>query len=66
MKNLPWKILNNGSAYCIYDGIGRMIAAVYYRENPASHITFLSKEEALEMAQAIARMSLNEEKPTTP
>lgn len=53
----PWKITDTGSAFKIADARGRAVAWVYYARNDALKNEYLSKEQAVEMAKAIARLS---------
>jgi hypothetical protein len=53
----PWKITDTGSAYRISDAHGRGVAWVYYSRNEAMMHTHLKKEDAVEVAKAIARLS---------
>lgn len=59
----PWKITDTGSAFKIEDAEGRALAYTYYRRDGALQETYLSHDEAREMARAIARLSLNDKKP---
>jgi hypothetical protein len=52
----PWKITDNGSAFHVRDANGRGLAYVYYKL-ASGHYDYLTKEEAREMAKAIARLS---------
>jgi hypothetical protein len=53
----PWKITDTGSAYKITDARGRGVAWVYYRREDALNAEYLTREQAVEMAKAIARLS---------
>ena len=54
----PWKITDTGSAFKIEDSSGRSLAYVYYRRDGALLDKYLTPDQAREMAQAIARLSL--------
>jgi hypothetical protein len=54
----PWKIVDTGSAFKVMDARGRPIAWCYYRRETALRNEYPSQEEAKEMAQRIARLSL--------
>ena len=56
----PWKIMKTEGGYRINDVKGRALAYVYEKADPALAPTYLTPEEALEMAKAIARLSLDE------
>lgn len=53
----PWKITDTGSAYKIVDARGRSVAWVYYARTDALKNDYLPKEQAVEVAKAIARLS---------
>lgn len=53
----PWKIMDSGSAFKIEDARGRGVAWVYYRREEALRNDYLSREQAVELAKAIARLS---------
>lgn len=53
----PWKITDTGSAFKIADARGRGVAWVYYRREGALGAEYLTREQATEMAKAIARLS---------
>lgn len=53
----PWKIADTGSAFVIKDARGRSIAWVYYRREAALTAEYLTRDQAMEMAKAIARLS---------
>ena len=54
----PWKITDTGSALKIADARGRGVAWVYYARTDALNAEYLSREQAVEVAKAIARLSL--------
>lgn len=54
---VPWRIIDTGSAYRIEDGDKRALAYCYYRSDGRLADIYLTKDRALEMAKAIARMS---------
>lgn len=57
----PWRIVDNGSAFNVRDFRGRTLAAIYYHESPtAQSMGYLSKDEAKDMAQTIARLSVGQ------
>ena len=56
----PWKIIKTEGGYRINDVKGRALAYVYEKSDPALASTYLTPEEALEMAKVIARLSLHE------
>lgn len=53
----PWKITDTGSAFKIEDARGRGIAWVYYRREEALRSEYMNRDQAMEMAKAIARLS---------
>lgn len=53
----PWKITDTGSAFVIKDARGRSVAWVYYRREDALKAEYLTRDQAVEMAKAIARLS---------
>lgn len=53
----PWRITDTGSAFRITDARGRGVAWVYYRRENALKSEYLTREQAVEMAKAIARLS---------
>lgn len=53
----PWKVVDTGSALKISDARGRGVAWVYYRREGALNAEYLTREQAVEMAKAIARLS---------
>ena len=53
----PWKITDTGSAFKIADARGRGVAWVYYRREGALGAEYLTREQAVDMAKAIARLS---------
>lgn len=53
----PWRLTDTGSAFKIADARGRAVAWVYYRREDALHAEYLSREQALTVAKAIARLS---------
>lgn len=53
----PWKVVDTGSAFKISDARGRGVAWVYYRREGALNAEYLTREQAVEMAKAIARLS---------
>ena len=53
----PWRISDTGSAFKITDARGRAISHVCYRRENVQTSEYLCREEAFEMAQAIARLS---------
>jgi len=55
----PWRIADTGSAFKISDARGRGVVWVYYRREDALRAKYLSREQAVEMAKAIARLSKN-------
>ena len=56
----PWRLTRTaGGHYKIEDGNGRGLAYVYVRNEPGLRDSYLQTEDALAMAQAIARLSLD-------
>lgn len=55
---VPWKITDTGSAFKVADARGRGVAWVYYARTDALNAEYLSREQALQVAKAIARLSL--------
>ncbi|OBQ35805.1 MAG: hypothetical protein AN484_26055 [Aphanizomenon flos-aquae WA102] len=53
----PWRISDTGSALKITDARGRSVAWVYYRREDALGAEYLTRDQAVEMAKAIARLS---------
>ena len=53
----PWRITDTGSAFRITDARGRGVAWVYYARTDALRNEYLTKDQAVEMAKAIARLS---------
>lgn len=53
----PWRITDTGSALKITDARGRSVAWVYYRREEALKSEYLTREQAVEVAKAIARLS---------
>jgi hypothetical protein len=53
----PWRISDTGSALKITDARGRSVAWVYYRREGALGAEYLTRDQAVEMAKAIARLS---------
>ena len=53
----PWRISGTGSALKITDARGRSVAWVYYRREDALKAEYLNRDQAVEMAKAIARLS---------
>lgn len=53
----PWRVTDTGSAFKITDARGRGVAWVYYRREGALSAEYLTREQAVEMAKAIARLS---------
>jgi hypothetical protein len=53
----PWKITDMGSAFKVADARGRGVAWVYYRREDALKADYLTREQAVEVAKAIARLS---------
>jgi hypothetical protein len=53
----PWRITDTGSAFRIEDARGRGIVFVYYRRDEALKGDYLSREQAVELVKAIARLS---------
>jgi hypothetical protein len=53
----PWRLTDTGSAFKISDARGRGVAWVYYARTDALKAEYLTREQALEMARAIARLS---------
>ena len=53
----PWRISDTGSAFKITDARGRSVAWVYYRREGALKAEYLTRDQAVEMAKAIARLS---------
>jgi hypothetical protein len=53
----PWKITDTGSALKVADARGRGVAWVYYRREDALKNDYLTREQAVEVAKAIARLS---------
>lgn len=53
----PWKITDTGSAFKIADARDRGVAWVYYRREDALRNEYLTREQAIEVAKAIARLS---------
>lgn len=53
----PWRITDTGSAFCIADARGRGVAWVYYRREDALKGDYLTRDQAVEFAKAIARLS---------
>jgi len=53
----PWKITDTGSAFRVSDASGRGVAWVYYARTDALKNEYLSREQAVEVARAIARLS---------
>lgn len=56
----PWKITDTGSAVVIKDARGRSVAWVYYRREDALKNEYLTRDQAVEVAKAIARLSRTE------
>lgn len=55
----PWRILRtDGGHFKITDAHGRALAYVYVRDEPALRSGYLESYETLEMAKAIARLSV--------
>ena len=54
----PWKITDTGSAFKVADTRGRGVAWVYYRREDALKNEYLTRDQAVEVARAIARLSL--------
>jgi hypothetical protein len=54
----PWKITDTGSAFKVADARGRGVAWVYYRREDALKNEYLTRDQAVEVARAIARLSL--------
>jgi hypothetical protein len=54
----PWKITDTGSAFKVADARGRGVAWVYYARTDALKAEYLTREQAVEVAKAIARLSL--------
>lgn len=57
----PWKITDTGSAFKVADARGRGVAWVYYRREDALKNEYLTREQAMTVAKAIARLSLPDE-----
>lgn len=55
----PWRISDTGSAFVVRDARGRSVAWVYYRREEALKSEYLTRDQAVEMAKAIARLSLD-------
>lgn len=53
----PWKITDTGSAFKVEDARGRSVAFVYYRREDALKNEYLTRDQAVEVAKAIARLS---------
>ena len=53
----PWRINDTGSALKITDARGRSVAWVYYRREDALGAEYLTRDQAVEIAKAIARLS---------
>lgn len=53
----PWRVTDTGSAFKITDARGRGVAWVYYRREDALGAEYLKRDQAVEMARAIARLS---------
>ena len=53
----PWRVTDTGSAFKITDARGRSVAWVYYRREDALKAEYLNRDQAVEMAKAIARLS---------
>ena len=56
----PWKITDTGTAFVIKDARGRSVAWVYYRREDALKNEYLTRDQAVEVAKAIARLSRQE------
>ena len=54
---VPWKITDTGSAFKVADARGRGVAYVYYARTDALKADYLTREQAVEVAKAIARLS---------
>lgn len=54
----PSQLTETGSAFKVSDARGRVMAWVYYASNDAAPAEHLTREQALKMAQAIARLPL--------
>lgn len=54
---VPWKITDTGSAFKISDARGRAVAFIYYRRELALQNEYLTRDQAVEVAKAIARLS---------
>ena len=53
----PWRITDTGTAFKVEDARGRGVAWVYYRREDALKNEYLTRDQAVEMARAIARLS---------
>jgi hypothetical protein len=53
----PWKITDTGTAFKISDARGRGVAWVYYRHEGALRAEYMTRDQAVEVAKAIARLS---------
>ena len=53
----PWTITDTGSAFKIADARGRSVAGIYYRREDALGAEYLTRDQAVEMAKAIAKLS---------
>lgn len=53
----PWRITDTGSAFVIKDARGCSVAWVYFQREDALKNEYLSRDQAEEMAKAIARLS---------
>ena len=54
---VPWRISDTGSVLKITDARGRSVAWVYYPREGALGAEYLTRDQAVEMAKAIARLS---------
>ena len=54
---VPWRLTDTGSAFKVSDARGRGVAWVYYARTDALTAEYLTREQALMVAQAIARLS---------
>lgn len=52
----PWKITDTGSAFKVADARDRSLAWVYYRRESSPGAKYLTREQATEMAKAMARL----------
>ena len=57
---VPWRVTDTGSAFKVSDARGRGVAWVYYRREGALNAEYLTRDQAVEVAKAIARLSRSE------